>query len=84
MREWRGAQPAVNLLPCSGARGTWVESHYRWQIRTFWYALLWAAIGAFLLIALFGIFILIALTLWLVYRVAKGRLRLRDRRPMCA
>ena len=76
------AAVVLNYAARSGARGTWVESHYRWQIRTFWYALLWAAIGAFLLIALVGIFILIALTLWLFYRVARGWLRLRDRRPM--
>lgn len=70
------------------ARGSWAESHYRWQIRTFWFALLWALI-AFLLIvtvvgALLGIPLLIALSLWLVYRVVRGWLRLIDRKPMYA
>jgi uncharacterized membrane protein len=74
----------LNYATRRGSRGTWVESHYRWQIRTFWYAVLWVFIGLLLLIALVGIFILVALTLWLVYRVAKGWMRLRNRRPMYA
>ena len=72
----------LNYAKRRDARGTWVESHYRWQIRTFWYALVWAVIGGVLLIALVGIAILIALSLWLIYRIAKGWLRLRDHRPM--
>jgi uncharacterized membrane protein len=78
----------LNYVKRRDARGTWVDSHYRWQIRTFWFALLWALIGwAFILTivgALVGVPILIALTLWLMYRIVKGWLRLRDRRPMYA
>jgi uncharacterized membrane protein len=76
----------LNYLKRGETRGTWVASHYRWQIRTFWYALLWALIGwglVFTLVgAVVGVPILIALTLWLLYRIAHGWLRLRDRRPM--
>jgi len=78
----------LNYVKRGDARGTWVDSHYRWQIRTFWFALLWALIGWALVItiigAVVGVPILIALTLWLMYRVGRGWLRLRDRRPMYA
>jgi uncharacterized membrane protein len=76
----------LNYVKRSDARGTWADSHYRWQIRTFWFALLWAVIGWVLVFtivgALVGVPILIALTLWLIYRIGRGWLRLRDRRPM--
>jgi uncharacterized membrane protein len=82
----------MNYVRLSAARGTWLESHFRWQIRTFWFALLWgcaiAAIGALLLIVLIGIVIwwvgFIALGLWVIYRVARGWLALKDGRPMYA
>ena len=76
----------LNYIKRGDARGTWVESHYRWQIRTFWCALLWAIIGWVLIFTIVGVVvgipILIALTLWLIYRIARGWLRLSDRRPM--
>ncbi len=78
----------LNYLKRSDARGTWVESHYRWQIRTFWYALLWLAVAIVLLLTLVGIplgvALLAGLTLWLIYRIGAGWLRLRDSRPMYA
>ena len=78
----------LNYIKRREARGTWAASHYRWQIRTFWYALLWAVIGWALIFtlvgAVVGVPILIALTLWLIYRIGRGWLRLRDRRPMYA
>jgi uncharacterized membrane protein len=76
----------LNYLKRGDARGTWVDSHYRWQIRTFWFALLWAIIGWVLIFTIIGVVlgvpILIALTLWLIYRIGRGWLRLRDRQPM--
>ena len=76
----------LNYVKRGDARGTWVESHYRWQIRTFWFALLWFIIGWVLIFTIVGIVvgwpILAALTVWLIYRIARGWLRLRDRRPM--
>jgi uncharacterized membrane protein len=78
----------LNYVKRGEARGTWAASHYRWQIRTFWFALLWALIGWALVITIIGMVvgvpILIALTLWLIYRIGRGWLRLRDRRPMYA
>jgi uncharacterized membrane protein len=76
----------LNYVKHGDARGTWVASHYRWQIRTFWCAVLWALLGWALIFTLIGVVIgvpiLIALTLWLTYRIGRGWLRLRDRQPM--
>lgn len=76
----------INYVKRRDARGTWVESHYRWQIRTFWYALLWLVISILLMVTVVGIPIglglLVAITLWLIYRIARGWLRLVDKRPM--
>src|SRR5512138_458818 len=76
----------LNYVKRGDARGTWVESHYRWQIRTFWFALLWFIVGWIFIVtligALVGIPILIALTVWLIYRIARGWVRLNDQRPM--
>lgn len=76
----------MNYIKRGEARGSWLESHYRWQIRTFWFALLWVVIAVFLILTLlgapFGFGILIATTIWLIYRIARGWLRLLDAKPM--
>jgi uncharacterized membrane protein len=76
----------INYVKRGDARGTWAASHYRWQIRTFWFALLWFLVGWALIFTVVGLIVglpvLIALTLWLVYRIARGWLRLVDRKPM--
>jgi len=80
----------MNYARRSATHGTYLESHFRWQIRTFWYAVLWsfiiAAVAIPLVLILIGIPILIvgyyALALWIIYRVARGWMSLRDRRPM--
>ncbi len=76
----------LNYVKRGDARNTWADSHYRWQIRTFWFALLWFVIGWALIFTVVGVVvgvpILAALTVWLIYRIARGWLRLRDRRPM--
>ncbi|MGB5475131.1 MAG: hypothetical protein WBQ78_16860 [Gammaproteobacteria bacterium] len=76
----------INYVKRGGARGTWAASHYRWQIRTFWFALLWLIIAMLLIVTLVGapvgLGLLLALTLWLIYRIARGWLRLLDKQPM--
>jgi uncharacterized membrane protein len=78
----------MNYLKRSEARGTWLESHFRWQIRTFWFGLLWVSICLFFVVLTLGIGMLVAwlplglVGLWFVYRVVRGWLALRDRRPM--
>ena len=64
------------------ARGTWVESHFRWQIRTFWYSVLWGIVGAILVTVLIGYLVLLGVLVWNIYRVAKGWLRLVDGKAM--
>lgn len=64
------------------ARGTWVESHFRWQIRTFWYSVLWGIVGAILVAVLIGYLVLLGVLVWNIYRVAKGWLRLVDGKAM--
>ena len=76
----------MNYARRSATRGTYLESHFRWQIRTFWYALLWAVVCVMVAITIIGIPIALigfaALAIWIVYRVARGWLALKDRRPM--
>ena len=76
----------INYVKRSEAVGTFLESHFRWQIRTFWFALLWCVIGGTLFITLVGIPIALGIFLgagiWTIYRIARGWLALKDRRPM--
>jgi uncharacterized membrane protein len=78
----------LNYVNRRAAAGSWVESHYRWQIRTFWFALLWFASFWFLLVTLIGIPIALlvgfGLPIWLFYRIARGWRRLASRRSMYA
>ena len=78
----------INYVKRPDARGTYVESHFRWQIRTFWFAVLWCVIGGTLFVTLVGIplalGVFFAAGIWAIYRVVKGWLALRDRRPMYA
>jgi uncharacterized membrane protein len=76
----------INYVKRSDARGTWLESHFSWQIRTFWYALLWAVLAVIAFVTVIGIPVaygmLFVLGVWAIYRVARGWLRLKDRQPM--
>ncbi|MDO8703601.1 MAG: hypothetical protein Q7J84_01505 [Sulfuricaulis sp.] len=74
----------VNYVKLDDTHGTWIESHFRWQIRTFWFSLLWFALGGLLLIIVVGYLILIANGLWMIYRIVKGWLNLNDGKPMYA
>jgi uncharacterized membrane protein len=68
----------INYVKLDDIRGTWLESHFRWQIRTFWFGLLWGVIGSILLIVLVGWLILAADAVWVIYRIVKGWLRLNE------
>ena len=72
----------LNYIKREDVAGTFLESHFRWQIRTFWYSLLWGVIGVITFVLIIGIFILIADLIWYVYRIAKGWLRLNEGKPM--
>ena len=78
----------LNYAKRSEARGIWLESHFRWQIRTFWFGLMWVTLCVLFVVATLGIGLLIAwlplgaVGLWFIYRVARGWLRLIGRQPM--
>jgi len=76
----------LNYLKRDEARGTYLESHFDWQIRTFWFGVLWFTGGWLLLFTFIGIpiaiIVFVLLGLWFIYRVARGWLRLKDKRPM--
>jgi uncharacterized membrane protein len=73
----------INYVKRDDVRGTWLESHFTWQIRTFWYSLLWGFIGwPLLLLFGLGIVVWIAAGLWFIYRIVKGWIRLNDNKPM--
>lgn len=81
----------MNYVRRSDARGTWLESHFRWQIRTFWFALLWILVAGIVsapLVLMLGLGILtfflaaLVVAVWVVYRIARGWLALRDRQTM--
>ena len=72
----------LNYVKLEDVQGTWLESHFRWQIRTFWWGLLWAVIGIITWLIVIGWFILIADGIWILYRVIKGWLNLNESKPM--
>jgi uncharacterized membrane protein len=78
----------LNYVKRSAARGTWLESHFRWQIRTFWFGLLWVALCMLFVVLTLGIGLVIAwlplgvVGLWFIYRIARGWLALKDQEPM--
>jgi uncharacterized membrane protein len=78
----------LNYVKRDEARGTWLESHFRWQIRTFWFGLLWVALCGLFVVLTLGIGILIVwlpliiVSVWFVYRIVRGWMRLGGRQPM--
>jgi uncharacterized membrane protein len=72
----------LDYVKLDDARGTWLESHFRWQIRTFWFSLLWFALGGLTFLIGVGYLVLFANGLWMIYRIVKGWLNLNDGRPM--
>jgi uncharacterized membrane protein len=76
----------INYVKRSETRGTFLESHFRWQIRTFWFALLWVIVCWLFAITLIGIPVALALALgiglWVLYRIARGWITLSSNKPM--
>lgn len=74
----------MNYVKKEDVAGTLFESHFRWQIRTFWFGILWGVLGGITFIIIIGWFVLAADCIWIIYRIVKGWLRLIDDKPMYA
>lgn len=72
----------LNYAKQDEVRGTFLESHFRWQIRTFWISLIVFIIGFISSFVVIGIFILFANAVWFLYRLVKGYLHLIESKPM--
>jgi uncharacterized membrane protein len=76
----------INYVKRGDARGTWLDSHFGWQLRTFWYAVLWVVIAGLLILTVVGIpfawLLLVAAGLWVLYRIIRGWIALAEKRPM--
>lgn len=72
----------VNYVIDDDVRGSWLESHFRWQKATFWYGLLWTCLGILTTPILIGYLVLGMTTIWLVYRIARGWICLVDGKEM--
>jgi uncharacterized membrane protein len=78
----------LNYVKRGDVRGTWLDSHFRWQIRTFWFGLLWVGLCVLFVIFTLGIGLLIVwlpiaiVTVWFVYRIVRGWMQLSARRTM--
>ncbi len=76
----------INYVKQGSVRGTWLESHFRWQIRTFWFAVMWIALAVFLFITIiglpFGLLLIVLAGLWVLYRVVRGWWALTQRRTL--
>lgn len=71
----------INYLKLTEVQGIWLESHFRWQLRTFWWGLLGSIIAAVLTIILIGWLLWAAVVVWVIYRIVVGWLALQDKQP---
>ena len=78
----------LNYVKRSEVRGTWLDSHFSWQIRTFWFALLWLVVGAIAFATVIGIpvalVLWIAIGVWVLYRIIRGWLALVSEKTLPA
>ncbi|HYC45421.1 MAG TPA: hypothetical protein VED01_08015 [Burkholderiales bacterium] len=76
----------LNLVKRGDVRGSFLESHFDWQLRTFWYSLLWVIVAVLLAITLVGLVVAVPLAIglgiWVLYRIVRGWLALIDHRPI--
>jgi uncharacterized membrane protein len=76
------AAVVINHVKWDDIQGTWLTSHFRWQMRTFWFSLLWWGIGVVTSLVLVGYLVLFFAAIWTIYRVVKGWLYLSEGREM--
>jgi uncharacterized membrane protein len=76
----------INYTKRNAVRDTYLNSHFNWQIRTFWFAFLWMILAVILFITVLGIalsyIITVSAGIWISYRIIRGWLALNEGRPM--
>lgn len=76
----------INYWNQAAVRGTWLESHFRWQIRSFWFAVMWVAVAVLLMLTVIGaplaLLLMLIAGLWILYRVVRGWWVLTQRRTL--
>ena len=72
----------LNYIKLDEVKGTPLEGHFRWQMRTFWWGMLWAVLSMLLMFVLVGFFTIFVVIVWHIYRIAKGWMRLNDGKQM--
>ena len=78
----------INYVKRDEVRGTYLDSHFGWQIRTFWYTLLWLVTAAMLFATVIGIplgyILIVGAGIWVTYRIVRGWMALSDGKSMPA
>ncbi|MGA0033942.1 MAG: DUF4870 family protein [Burkholderiales bacterium] len=76
----------INYVKRDAVRGTFLDSHFSWQIRTFWWSVLWVIVAAVMIATVIGVVVgvplMLLLGLWVVYRIVRGWITLARRKPM--
>lgn len=76
----------INYVKRDNVRGTFLDSHFSWQIRTFWWSVLWVVIAGVLIATFIGMVIgiplMVVVGLWILYRIVRGWLTLAGRKAM--
>ena len=76
----------INYVKRSDVRATWLDSHFSWQIRTFWFAALWVVVAVILFVTLVGIpfawAIWVVTGIWVLYRIIRGWLALSSQKEL--
>lgn len=76
----------LNYIKRGEVRDTWLGSHYRWQLRTFWFALFWVLLAGLMALTIIGIpaafLVILVAGVWVLYRVIRGWMALVDRKPL--
>jgi uncharacterized membrane protein len=76
----------INYAKRADVRGTYLDSHFSWQVRTFWYTLLWVVVAAALFVTVIGIvpayIVAVGAGVWVLYRIVRGWVALNEGRPL--
>lgn len=72
----------ANYIKRGSVQGTYLESHFTWQIKTFWWSLILYVVSVLTLAVGIGFLFLIGTSIWFIYRIVKGFVYLNDEKAM--